>query len=66
MTFISLEELKEQLELPVSISRICRILNNKLGLGWKKTLFPEKQNRPDVIRQRKDWGEIVWKKAILD
>ena len=39
---ISLEELKEQLELPVSISRICRILNNKLGLGWKKNSFPGK------------------------
>ena len=37
-------------------------------MAWdgKKTLFPEKQNHPDVIRQRKDWGEIVWKKALLD
>jgi transposase len=33
---ITLEELKEQLNLPICISRICRILNNDLGLPLKK------------------------------
>jgi transposase len=35
---ITLEELKEELKLPVSISRICRILNNELKLPYKKKL----------------------------
>ena len=39
---ITLEELKEQLNLPVSISRICRILNQKLKLPYKKNTFSEK------------------------
>lgn len=39
---ITLEELKEQLNLPISISRICRILNNELGLPFKKNSFPTK------------------------
>jgi transposase len=33
---ITLGELKEQLNLPISISRICRILNQKLKLPYKK------------------------------
>jgi transposase len=36
---ITLEELKEQLKLPICISRICRILNNDLGLPRKKKLY---------------------------
>ena len=39
---ITLEELKEQLNLPISISRICRILNQKLKLPYKKKLFIRK------------------------
>jgi len=39
---ITLEELKEQLNLPVSISRICRILNQKLKLPYKKNTFSKK------------------------
>jgi transposase len=39
---ITLEELKEKLNLPVSISRICRILNQKLKLPYKKKLFTRK------------------------
>ena len=33
---ITLEELKEELNLPISISRICRILNKDLKLLYKK------------------------------
>jgi len=36
---ITLEELKENLNLPISISRICRILNNDLKLPYKKNTF---------------------------
>ena len=39
---ISLEELKEELNLPICISRICRILNKKLDLGRKKNSFSRK------------------------
>jgi transposase len=39
---ITLDELKEQLNLPVCISRICRILNNDMGLVRKKNSFSEK------------------------
>ena len=33
---ISLEELKEELNLPICISRICRIINEKFNLRRKK------------------------------
>lgn len=33
---ITLDELKEQLNLPICISALCRIINNKLGLSYKK------------------------------
>ena len=33
---ITLEELKENLQLPVCISALCRIVNNKLNLRYKK------------------------------
>ena len=39
---ITLEELKEQLELPICISRICRILNKDLELPRKKKLYFQK------------------------
>ena len=43
---ITLEELKEQLNLPISISRICRILNGKLGLPYKKNAVSKKPESP--------------------
>ena len=33
---ITLEELKEKLKLPICISALCRIINNKLNLNYKK------------------------------
>jgi len=33
---ITLEELKEELKLPVCISALCRTINNKLNLRYKK------------------------------
>ena len=39
---ITLEELKEQLNLPICISRICRILKTELGLTYKKNAFSGK------------------------
>ena len=39
---ITLEELKEKLNLPISPSRICRILNGRLGLPRKKNSISEK------------------------
>jgi transposase len=43
---ITLEELKEQLNLPVCISRICRILNNDLELPRKKNSVSGKTKPP--------------------
>lgn len=39
---ITLEELKEELNLPICISRICRILNGDLNLLRKKNSFSGK------------------------
>jgi transposase len=39
---ITLEELQEQLELPICISRICRILNKDLKLPRKKDSLSRK------------------------
>jgi len=39
---ITLEEVKEKLNLPVCISRICRILNGELDLPRKKKLSSRK------------------------
>jgi len=39
---ITLEEVKERLNLPVCISRICRILNRELDLPRKKNSLPAK------------------------
>jgi hypothetical protein len=43
---ITLEELKENLNLPVCISRICRILNDTLKLPYKKNTIPRKTKTP--------------------
>ena len=43
---ITLEELKEELNLPISISRICRILNNDLKLPYKKNFNSRKAKTP--------------------
>lgn len=39
---ITLEELKEELNLPICISRICRIINNELQLPYKKNSISRK------------------------
>ncbi len=36
---ITLQELKDELGLPVSISALCRTINNKLKLNYKKKHF---------------------------
>ena len=43
---ITLEELKEQLNLPICISQICRILNNDMELPYKKNSFSRKPKTP--------------------
>ena len=41
----TLEELKEELNLPISISQICRIINKELKLPYKKKhYFPKNKN----------------------
>ena len=42
---ITLEELKDKLELPVCISALYRTINNKLELKLKKTLYDKNQER---------------------
>jgi transposase len=48
---ITLEELKEELNLPISISRICRILNKDLELPYKKNSLSEK-TKPSGCSQK--------------
>jgi transposase len=48
---ITLEELKEQLNLPICISRICRILNGDLDLPYKKNPL-SKKSKPSGCSQK--------------
>jgi len=48
---ITLEELKEQLELPICVSRICRILNKDLELPRKKNSISQK-SKPSRCSQK--------------
>lgn len=53
---ITLDELKEKLDLPICISALCRIINNKLRLSLKKkSIHAQEQNREDILEERYDW-----------
>ena len=53
---ITLQELIDQLSLPVCISALSRTIRFKLGFKFKKkTLHPIEQQREDVIKQRELW-----------
>jgi transposase len=39
---ITLQELIDELKLPVSVSALCRTINNKLGLRYKKNAAPHR------------------------
>ena len=53
----TLEELIEELSLPLSVSGLWRRID-KMGLSFKKkTIFPSKQNDPAVKKERNDWKE---------
>ena len=52
---ITLQELIDELSLPVCVSALCRTVNNKLGLPFKKTLHAIEQNREDVKAGRDEW-----------
>jgi transposase len=52
---ITLRELIEELELPISESGLCKIVNEKLGLRRKKTAFAAQQQRADVAQKRDLW-----------
>ena len=56
---ITLEELKEELNLPISISRICRILNNDLKLPYKKNAIPRKAKTPRCSKETRKLEESI-------
>ena len=45
---MTLEEIKEALELNIAISTLCDAINHTLNLRYKKTLHASEQHRPDV------------------
>ena len=54
---ITLEEIIDELSLPLTASGLCRRLD-KMDLSYKKkTLFPSKQQRKDVQEKRESWRE---------
>ena len=52
---ITLQELIDELGLPVCVSALCRTIKNKLGFGLKKTLHAIEQMRDDVKARREAW-----------
>ena len=53
----TLQELIDELSLPITVSGLWRKLD-KMRLSFKKkTFFPSKQNEPEVKEERKVWAE---------
>ena len=53
----TLQELIDELSLPITVSGLWRKLD-KMGISFKKkTFFPSKQNEPEVMEERKVWAE---------
>jgi len=42
---LTLDEIKEKLDLPICISALCRIINNKLNITYKKRQFMRKSKK---------------------
>ncbi len=54
---ITLEEIKEEMELSISLSALSRIIRKKLGFTYKKTVHASERERPDVVAKREAWLE---------
>jgi len=55
---ITLEEIIEKLDLPISISGLSRIINNKLNITYKKkTIHAQEQENEDILEERDEWME---------
>jgi transposase len=55
---VTLQELIDELRLPICVSALCRTVNNKLGYRFKKTRHAAEQNREDVRARREEWKNI--------
>ncbi len=54
---VTLEEIREKLELPIKKSQISNLLH-EMGFRFKKKMIhASEQKRPDVVKQREDWEE---------
>lgn len=57
---ITLEEIRESMQLSIKKSEISNILRNKLGFTFKKKMVhASKQKRPDIKLQREKWRETI-------
>lgn len=55
---ITLEEIREEMGLDISISALSRIIRNKLHYNYKKkTVHASERDRPDVVAKRESWKE---------
>ena len=52
---LTLQEIKDELSLEISISVLCDTINKKLNLNHKKTLFDTGQNDAEVQGAREQW-----------
>ena len=53
---ITLEEIIEKLDLPICISALSRIINNKLNITYKKkTLCAQEQKNEEILEERDEW-----------
>jgi hypothetical protein len=52
-----LDEIIDDLKLPIKKSRLARWIKNN-GYSYKKTLHPSAQKRPDVVLKRSQWIDL--------
>ena len=52
---MTLEELREQLDLPIKKSQISNLLH-KAGYHFKKMLYARERDREEVATRREEWA----------
>ena len=52
---MTLEEMREQLDLPIKKSQISNLLH-KAGYHFKKMLYARERDREDVATRREEWA----------
>ncbi|MEG2971348.1 MAG: helix-turn-helix domain-containing protein [Akkermansia sp.] len=53
---ITLEQLKETLQLPIGVSRLCQIVREKLGYTYKKKWYMQANKRESMYKSNANSG----------